>query len=63
MTMVEIPCQASTGPPEVPLWECPCRACTRMEWYLVMEFERDYGNGEWPSLREYRRAEWPEHYK
>lgn len=26
-----------TKGPEVPLWECPCRECTHMEWKVVCE--------------------------
>ena len=39
---------------EVPLWECPCRECTRIEW----EAECDYEHTR--SLRVHRQEKWPE---
>jgi len=44
----------SNGQPEVPLWYCPCRECTKLDW----EATPDDGQ----SLAEYRRENWPEHY-
>ena len=41
--------------PEVPLWECPCRECTRLDWEALDDDERG-------SLRDHRRVWWPEFY-
>jgi hypothetical protein len=38
----------------IPLWECPCRECTKMDW----EATPDDGK----SLSQYRKENWPEHY-
>jgi len=40
---------------EVPLWECPCRDCTRMEWECL----RDLGDKVGP-LGQFRAETWPE---
>lgn len=40
----------SDGELEVPLWECPCRVCIRMEWQCLRDFGDDV-----PSLTEFRR--------
>ena len=41
------------GTPEVSLWECPCRECTKMAWE---------GSDSPDTLTEYRREWWPQEY-
>ena len=46
------------GEPEVPLWECPCAECTKMDWDACDDETRsDYG-----SLRAWRHAGFPEYW-
>ena len=40
--------------PEVPLWECPCRGCTRLDWEAL--------DDDRPSLAAFRREGFPEVY-
>lgn len=48
----------SNGWPEVPLWECPCRECTKLDWDACDDTTRsDYG-----SLRVWRHAGFPEYW-
>lgn len=44
----------ANGEPEVPLWECPCRFCTKMDW--------DALDDDRPTLKAYRAEMWPEFY-
>jgi hypothetical protein len=44
----------SNGEPEVPLWHCPCRDCTKMEW------EVQYEEGQ--TLAEHRHENFPEYW-
>jgi len=56
MTTTTITCVANNGDngePEVPLWECPCRECTKLDWEASDSDE---------SLATWRRANWPDHY-
>ena len=39
---------------EVPLWECPCRECTRIEWECECDYEQTR------SLKVHRQEKWPE---
>lgn len=43
----------SNGEPEVPLWECPCKECTRLDWEMADDDR---------SLSEFRSEHFPEHY-
>jgi hypothetical protein len=46
------------GDEEVPLWLCPCRECTRLDW----EIRRDSNDLGVVTLGEFRREMFPEHY-
>jgi hypothetical protein len=45
----------SNGEPEVPLWECPCRECSRLDWEALDDDDR-------PSLQSFRIEGFPEVY-
>lgn len=50
-------CIANSDPakgPEVPLWHCPCRECTRLDWEAL--------DDDRPTLAEFRREGFPEVY-
>jgi len=42
----------SNGETEVPLWECPCAACTRMDWEAL--------DDDRPTLAQHRHDGFPE---
>lgn len=42
------------GETEIPLWECPCRECTKMDWELA----RDMGD-EPGTLKAWRQENFP----
>lgn len=49
----------TTKGPEVPLWDCPCPDCTRMEWELNVDLDGlDYVG----PLKAFRQDRFPEHY-
>lgn len=55
-TMGTITCIANSDMskgPEVPLWECPCGECTKLDWEALDEDDR-------PSLRQHRIDVFPE---
>ena len=41
--------------PEVPLWECPCSWCTKMDWEAL--------DDDRPTLKAYRAEMFPEFWK
>lgn len=41
----------ANGEPEVPLWECPCSFCTKMDWEAL--------DDDRPLLREFRAEGFP----
>lgn len=46
----------ANGEPEVPLWECPCRECTKLDWEALDDDDKSsYG-----SLRVWRHASFPD---
>ena len=47
----KIPCIASDT---IPLWECPCRVCTHMDWEALDDSR--------PLLRVFRQQNFPEVY-
>lgn len=54
--MAKITCIANNGTdgsPEVPLWECPCATCTKIEWETLDEDEGI-------TLRAHRHGSFPE---
>lgn len=59
-TMAVIDCIANSDPskgPEVPLWECPCRECTQLDWEADEETQRLYG-----TIKRFRQDRFPEHW-
>lgn len=46
-----------TKGPEVPLWECPCRECTHMEWKVVCENSESIYEKP-PTLKAWRHDKW-----
>lgn len=42
------------GAKEVPLWECPCRECTKLDWEAL--------DDERPSLAAWRHDGFPAHW-
>lgn len=56
-TRASAKCIANSDPakgPEVPLWECPCRECTRLDWEAL--------DDDRPSLQSFRIEAFPEVY-
>lgn len=42
---------------EIPLWECPCAECTRLEWEITRDND-DTGL----TLQQWRGTEWPDEW-
>lgn len=42
---------------DVPLWECACRECTRLDWKVTMQGRED---GNYQNLADWRYEQFPE---
>ena len=49
----------ANGELEVPLWMCPCKECTKMDWDLARSLD---GDGEVGTLKAWRHESFPEHW-
>lgn len=44
----------------VPLWECPCRECTRLDWTASENVRADHHH--YQSLKDFRYEQFPDIY-